>query len=84
MAAERGIEQATETAEWAETSTEGWVRVVEWMDEEEECEGENGSGRGWGYGRGGKWGGEVEGRRESGSEDEVVGGREAQESEQTG
>ncbi len=44
VAAERGVKQATETAEWAETSTEGWVRVVEWRDEEGNCEGKNGSG----------------------------------------
>ncbi len=36
MAAERGIKQATETAEWAETSTEGWMRVGEWSDKDEE------------------------------------------------
>ncbi len=36
VAAERGLKQATETAEWVETSTEGWTRVVEWRDEDEE------------------------------------------------
>ena len=36
VAAERGLKQATGTAEWAETSTEGWMRVVEWRDEDEE------------------------------------------------
>ena len=36
VAAERGLKQATETAEWVETSTEGWMRVVEWRDEDEE------------------------------------------------
>ncbi len=39
-------------------------------------EGKNGSGCGWGHGRGGEGGVEVEGRQDSGSEDEVVGRRE--------
>ncbi len=27
VAAERGLKQATKTAEWAETSTEGWISI---------------------------------------------------------